>query len=138
MPHKVLNFLLDHQASPHFYEDVVPSFIGASIQGLDGEGANGLWDWIDQKEPSKFPANKPFIWRTGADSLGHIPPHHMVMILLTSSLMMLQNSPSPDRDIEDLFNQFAEASFGEKDRFEGYWSRVRKFRIGNSTPLAST
>ena len=138
MPHKVLNFLLDHHANPLFYEEVVPSFIGASIHGLDGEEANPLWDWIDQNDPGNFPANKPFIWRTGADSLGHIPPHHMIMILLSSSLLILQNSASPDLEIEELFSQFAEASFGETDAFQDYWSSVRKFRIGNRTPLVST
>lgn len=138
MPHKFLNFLLDHQEHPLFYNEIVPSFIAASILGLEGDKAKELWTWIDRHEPSNFPANKPFIWRTGADSLGHIPPHHMVMILFSSSLLILKNSESPDLEIEKLFNEFAEASFGETHAFKDYWSRVRKFRIGNRTPLAST
>ena len=138
MPHKVLNFLLDHQASPSFVAEIVPSFIGASVRGLDGSDAKPFWDWIDENEPQNFAANEPFIWRTGADSMGHIPPHHMAMVLLSSSLLILQDSTMPESEIDRLYKRFAEAAFGNVEQYEDYWSNVRKFRIGSRTPLASS
>ena len=142
MPHQLLNFLLSQQNSPLFYKEVVPSFMNASINGLDGEKASGYWTWMDQNTSgnfrSKLPDNYPFIWRTGADSLGHIPPHHMLMTLFASYLLILKNSASPDHEIGKLFSQFSEASFGDPDAFSDYWSSVRKFKIGNTTPLVST
>ena len=142
MPHQILNFLLSQQKSEDFYSETVPSFIYASFHGMDGDKTSGYWEWMDQNSagdyPGQFPGNHPFIWRTGADSLGHIPPHHMIMVLFSSYLMLLKNNNSPDNAIEKMFDKFSEASFGDEDTYNDYWSSVRKFKIGNTTPLASS
>lgn len=138
VPHQVLNFLLSQEKSPLFYKEVVPSFIYASVHGLDGEKSSGYWAWMDQNTTDKFSGNPPFIWRTGADMLGHVPPHHMIMVLFSSYLMILKNSASPEVEVNTLFTQFAKAAFGDADAFNDYWSNVRKFKIGNSTPLIRT
>ena len=135
MPHKVLNYLLDHRDQQGYLKETIPALLSASMTGLHNTEAKRLWDQIDNYEPTQFRANKPFIWRTGADSLGHIPPHHMWMILFSSSLLILQKSQAPEPEIRALFQQFTAAAFGEKDAFHQYWSNVRKFRIGNPTPL---
>ena len=142
MPHKVLNFLLSQQHNPRFQEEIVPSFIYASIHGLDLDEPVAYWEWIEAHTagdiPGTFPANHPFIWRTGADSLGHIPPHHMIMVLFSSYLLILKTSATPERDIEQMFDGFAKVSFGDEESFRDYWSSVRKFRIGHEAPLVGT
>lgn len=139
-PHKVLNFLLSQQDNPRFHKEIIPSFICASIHGLNPVEAGGYWKWIEAHTSSDlsgtFSADHPFIWRTGADSLGHIPPHHMIMVLFTSYLLILKSSAAPERDIQQMFDSFAEASFGDEDSYRAYWSSVRKFKIGYEVPLA--
>lgn len=142
MPHQFLNFLLSEQSNPRFYEEILPSFIHASIHGLNGEEATRYWAAMEQVTsddlPAGFPRNYPFVWKTGADSLGHIPPHHMIMVLFSSYLLILKESATPGVEIARLFTRFSEASFGEPDDFNDYWSRVRKFKIGTCTPLAGS
>ena len=139
MPHRILNFLLSQKDNPRFHEEVLPSFIYATIHGLDPAEPGAYWEWIDAQTSGEFraafSANHPFIWRTGSDTLGHIPPHHMIMVLFSSYLMILKYSASPERDIQQMFDAFSKASFGGKDAFDDYWSSVRKFKIGHEAPL---
>lgn len=133
--HRVLHFLLGHHDKVRFYEEMLPTFIYASFHGGADEKAREFWTWINENVPDRYPGNPPFVWRTSADSLGHVPPHHMVMVLFSSSLLILKNSESPDAEIQTLFSQFAQASFGDPDEFKEYWSRVRKFKVGSGEPL---
>lgn len=142
MPHKILNFLLKQKDDPCFYTEIVPSFVCATVYGLDPSASAAYWDQIDEQTSGEFrgtfAANHPFIWRTASDSLGHIPPHHVIMVLFTSYLLILKNSAKPERDIQQMLEDFFRASFADKDLYRDYWSNVRKFRIGHKTPLFIT
>jgi hypothetical protein len=136
MPHRVLCFLLSHRDDVLFHEKIIPVFIYASFHGLDEESTRKFWTWVRRNAPDKLAGNPQFIWRTSADTLGHVSPHHMLMVLFSSSLLIMKSGASPDIEIGNLFGQFAQASFDKTDEFKNYWSRVRKFKIGNRTPLS--